>query len=224
MRIVKRGILSAIRILGYEIYRLDAEKSEPVVENAMNPSLPDDCIEKLRELGIDKAHYGCGPKLFGEGWVNIDFDSPPLKPTNVYIRVNLASEHPFPSDFFKFAFAEDFIEHLDQADSIIFLSEAFRTLRPGGVLRLSSPGLRGVLNRHYKTSNCRGAKKGKQEAYTHWEHRHFYCEKSLAMVARHIGFSVIEFAEYGKSKYEELRSLDTRSDQTDLNIYVELQK
>ena len=224
MRVLKKIVLSATRKLGYEIYRIEDRQYEPIIKNAISDRKHNDYSEKLKNLGIDKAHYGCGPKLFYNGWANIDFASPAIEPTNVYFRANLASKHPFPSDFFRFSFAEDFIEHLDQAESIIFLSEAFRTLRPGGVLRLSSPGLRGVLNRHYKTSNYKGAEKGKQEAYTHWEHRHFYCEESLSIVARHIGFSEIEYVEYGKSKYDELRNLDTRSDQTDLNIYVELQK
>jgi len=105
-----------------------------------------DYSEKLKDLGIDKAHYGCGPKLFDNGWANIDFASPGFEPTSVYFRANLASKHPFPSDFFWFSFTEDFIEHLDQ------------------------------------------------------------------------------YVEYGKSKYDELRNLDTRSDQTDLNIYAELRK
>jgi len=224
MRILKRVILRGIQYLGYEIYRIDTKENEPAIEKVICPHQPDDYSKKLKELGIDKAHYGCGPKLFGDGWANIDFTTPGITSTNVHFLANLASKHPFSSDFFRFAFAEDFIEHLDQAESIIFLSDAFRTLRSGGVIRLSSPGLRGVLNRHYKTGDYEGAEVGRQEAYAHWEHRHFYCEESLAMVARHIGFSEIEFVEYGKSKYEELRNLDTRSDQTDLNIYVELRK
>jgi len=224
MRILKKIVLSATRKLGYEIYRIEDRPCGPIIKKAIPDREHNGYSEKLKDLGIDKAHYGCGPKLFYNGWANIDFASPGIEPTNVYFRANLASKHPFPSDFFRFSFAEDFIEHLDQAESITFLSEAFRTLRSGGVLRLSSPGLRGVLRRHYKSSDYEGTHRGKQEAYTHWGHRHFYCEESLSIVARHIGFPEIEYVEYGKSKYEELCNLDTRSDQTDLNIYVELRK
>jgi len=224
MNFFKKAILSTIRKCGYELYRIEAKNTGQVHAKEHDPDQIDACYRKLRALGIDKAHYGCGPKLFGDGWANIDFTSPGKISANVFILANLASRHPFSSDFFRFAFAEDFIEHLDQAESIIFLSEAYRSLRPDGVLRLSSPGLKGVLNRHYKSGDYEGAEKGRQEAYTHWEHRHFYCEESLTMVARHIGFSEIEFVEYGKSKYKELNSLDSRSDQKDLNIYVELRK
>jgi predicted SAM-dependent methyltransferase len=224
MRILKIVILSAIRKLGYEIYRIAAIENEQVIEKAIYPQQPDDCSGKLKELGINKAHYGCGPKLFGDGWANIDSASPGIEPSKVYIRANLTSKHLFPSDFFKFSFAEDFIEHLDQSESIVFLAEAFRTLQPGGVLRLSFPGFREVLQRHYKSSDFEGTSAGNQDAYTHWGHRHFYCEDSLSIVARHIGFSDIEFVKYGKSKYEEFHNLDTRSDQKDLNIYVELRK
>ena len=130
------------------------------------PQLPEDCSEKLIKLGIDKAHYGCGPKLFGDGWANFDFESSAVETKKVFIRTNLASKHPFPSNFFKFSFAEDFIEHLDQSESIIFLAEAFWTLQPGGVLRLSFPGFRGILQRHYKLSDYEGTTRGIQEAYT----------------------------------------------------------
>jgi predicted SAM-dependent methyltransferase len=224
MRIFKEALLRTRRILGYEIRRIAANPNGQVIDKTIFPEQPDEYFKKLKKMGVDKAHYGCGPKLFGDGWANIDFVSSGIDPTKVYIRTNLASKHPFPSDFFKFSFAEDFIEHLDQSDSLVFLAEAFRTLQPGGILRLSFPGLRGVLRRHYKSIDYAGISAGKQDAYNHWGHKHFYCEESLSIVAHHIGFSEIEFVDYGESIFTELRNLDTRSNQKDLNIYVELRK
>lgn len=57
-----------------------------------------------------------------------------------------------------------------------------------------------------------------------WSHKHFYCYKSLALVSKHIGFRDIKMVEFGKSDYEELRNLETRQDQIDLNLIVEITK
>ena len=180
--------------------------------------------ERLCNHDVDKIHYGCGSTLLGVGWINIDLPLHCSEDTGFYLSANLVSRHPFPSDFFRYSFAEDFLEHLDQCQSLIFLSEAFRTLRQGGAFRLSFPGLRGVLRRHYRSSDYDGALVGKHEAYSMWGHNHFYCEESLTIVASHIGFSKIEFVDYGNSRHEDLRNLDSRPDQRDLNIYAELTK
>ncbi|MEE9543602.1 MAG: methyltransferase domain-containing protein [Thermodesulfobacteriota bacterium] len=221
IRAFEKMIQSAANSLGFNISRTD--KGRMKAEEALYTRRYKLYSKRLHDLGIDKAHYGCGKYLFGAGWVNIDmFEC--NDPEKVYMPANLVYKHPFPSETFNFAFAEDFLEHLDQSASLIFLSEAFRTLRPGGVIRLSFPGLRGVLRRHYRSGDYDGASVGEREAYTMWGHRHFYCEESLSIVAQHIGFSDVEFVEYGESIFEELSGLDTREDQKDLNIYVELKK
>lgn len=46
----------------------------------------------------------------------------------------------------------------------------------------------------------------------------------LRTVAKHIGFSGIEFVKFGESKHQQLCNLDTREHQKDLNTYVELTK
>ena len=136
--------------------------------------------------------------------------------------INLVEKHPFNSDIFQFGFCEDFLEHLAQEDSIYFLSEVFRTFKKGGVLRLSFPGLEGVLQKHYDNKNDYVA--GKFEAYIFWDHLHFYSKEELILVAKHIGFSEIKFVAYGKSDYKQLCNLDSREDQIGLNTYVELTK
>jgi len=67
----------------------------------------------------------------------------------LYRALDLTSRQPFNDGSFKYGFCEDFLEHLTQAESITFLSECFRVLKPGGILRMSFPGLEGVLKTHY---------------------------------------------------------------------------
>ena len=106
----------------------------------------------------------------------------------------------------------------------IFLAEVHRCLRVGGVLRLSFPGLRGVLKKHYRSGGYEGAALGREEAFTPYGHEHFYCEESLELVAKHLGFADVAFVKYGESKHAELGNLEHRAGQQGLNIYAELTK
>jgi predicted SAM-dependent methyltransferase len=170
--------------------------------------------------GYSKINYGCGGNII-PGWLNVD-----LSPANAmdYRQVNLLEKHPFQHDSISFGFSEDMLEHLSQAESIFFLSEVFRTLKNGGVMRLSFPGLEGVLNKHYTPITELRVREGELEAYTFWDHIHFYSREELRTVCKHIGFREVNFVEYGKSEYSELANRDTRSGQIGLNTYVELIK
>lgn len=191
----------------------------------------DRCALAARHAGLNnlagnnkRIHYACGFQMF-KGWLNVDAELLfKTKPGFLCETVNLVGPHPFPDNWFDYGFCEDFLEHLNQSDSMIFLSETYRTFKPGGVLRLSFPGLEGVLERHYQGQTYEAYRKGKTEAYTSWNHVHFYSREELILVCRHIGFMDIKFVSYGESAHEPLRDLDHREEQKDLNIYVELTK
>jgi SAM-dependent methyltransferase len=220
---VKETLRKLAGLVGYRISRIHVPLS-PSERPPDFAALRAQYAEVFRERGIDKAHYGCGPVRYGEGWVNIDRCGGDVPPPQVLVGVDLSGEQPFASNSFKFSFSEDFLEHLDQAGAIAFLYEAHRTLRPAGVLRLSFPGLRGVLREYYLSNDFQGVCAGRQGAYVQHVHKHFFCEESLAIVASHIGFSKIEFVEYGKSAHSDLRNLDFRELQKHINIYAELTK
>lgn len=200
LRHVKSLVHLALNASGYELYRL------PVFENADVTAPAFDCI-----------HYASGEKYI-DGWLNVDVQK--NGPAN-YMRVNLTARHPFPDNHFRFGFCEDFIEHLDQADSLMFLVEARRTLRPGGVLRVSFPGFEATLDEHFASVDFDGFAAGKTSAYVQHRHRHFYTRASLTTVAGHLGFA-IQFVEYGESAYPELRNRETRPLQAAANIHAEL--
>jgi predicted SAM-dependent methyltransferase len=183
-------------------------------------SLLGNALESLE--GFGKINYGCGSNIL-KGWLNVDiYDS--TGETNNYLRVNLIDRHPFKDDSFEFAFCEDVLEHFDQGDSLIFISEVYRTLRPHGILRLSFPGLEGVLKRHFHPWNEMVPFAGKIDAYSLWDHRHFYAFEEIRLVGTAIGFRKVTRVMYNVSEYAELTGLDTRPLQADLNCYVELQK
>ena len=210
--LAKRGLEAGLKKFGYGIRKLERT----------------DLAARQRGLdltgGLKRIHYACGFNML-EGWLNVDAELLfKTQPGFACENVNLVAPHPFPDDWFEFGFCEDFLEHLNQSDSMIFLSEAYRTFKTGGVLRLSFPGLEGVLARHYKAPAYDGYAEGKNEAYTIWEHVHFYSREELSLVCRHIGFRDIKFVGYGESGHAPLTGLDHREEQKDLNIYVELTK
>jgi len=215
IRFINKMVEKVFNNLGYEVQKKGRNYFYPKTDtiNSVDQSLTFD---------QNKIHYGCGTTLL-KGWLNVDL-CPRKNADDVSISCNLVGRHPFPDNWFQFGFAEDFIEHLSQEDSIIFLSEAYRTFKPGGVLRLSFPGLEGVLKRHYREHGYQGAMTCKKEAFTTWRHLHFYSKEELSTVCKYLGFSVINFVEYSKSIYDPLKNLDTRKDQIDLNTYAEIMK
>ena len=220
VRPLNRLIKKIANLFGYDIRRI-----------SNTPFTPPGSQEKNWDtFGLNRIQYACGPK-FLKDWVNVDFYPPDVMKTRfkmpgdiVYFQADLGLRQPFGDETFSFAYTEDFIEHLSQADSIIFLNECYRVLKESGVLRMSFPGLDGVLMRHFNAREYKVLAQGKRDAFDQFQHIHFYSREELSLVAHHIGFSSVRFVEYGQSDYEPLQNRETRDRQQDLNIYVELIK
>jgi SAM-dependent methyltransferase len=210
--LAKRMVSKGLNKFGYEITKMN------------RPDLA------ARQAGLNLAgdnrrvHYACGFRML-KGWLNVDAELLfKTQPGYECQTVNLVGPHPFPDNWFEYGFCEDFLEHLNQSDAMIFLSEVYRTFKEGGVLRLSFPGLEGVLKRHSGCKAYEGYGAIKTDAYTTWGHIHFFSKEELSLVCRHMGFSDITFVDYGESGHAPLRGLEYREDQRELNIYVEITK
>src|SRR5689334_24256769 len=79
-------------------------------------------------------HLGCGPVRL-PGWLDSD-----VLGGEVYI--DFTRRFPLRSESFALIFSEHAIEHISEEAGLRFVSECFRVLRPGGVLRLTTPDLR----------------------------------------------------------------------------------
>ena len=136
--IVKLGL----RRLGYDVSRIAARRNAKD-GNSDYEQILSNYSAILTKKVIRNVNYGSGHALLKkEGWLNVDRLRPLPTMEEPYLKANLAERHPFPSGCFQHAFAEDFLEHLTQDESLVFLSEAFRTLHEKGVLRLSFRGLK----------------------------------------------------------------------------------
>jgi predicted SAM-dependent methyltransferase len=71
-------------------------------------------------------------------WLNCD-----LYPHNdATVVIDATKPFPIPDASFQFAFSEHMIEHMNFEDGARFLAECFRSLRPGGAIRISTPNMR----------------------------------------------------------------------------------
>jgi len=82
-----------------------------------------------------KINVGCGKNILA-GWLNAD-----LYPHPGAIRMDAAHRWPVGDGCFAACLCEHMIEHVPKATAIDMISEIFRTLRPGGVLRVVTPDL-----------------------------------------------------------------------------------
>jgi predicted SAM-dependent methyltransferase len=165
-----------------------------------------------------RLHIGAGSRRLG-GWLNVD-----LIAGDVY--VDLERRLPFPAAVFDHVFGEHVIEHLSERAAERLLGDLFRVLRPGGVLRLTTPDLRKIIalyedrnpvvsRQEYARFLDRETGKRHERAcqlfndYLRlWGHRYVYDEEDLVAKLAAAGFVRIERREPGESAHEMLRGLE----------------
>ena len=172
----------------------------------------------LADTAEPKLHIGAGPQRI-PGWLDTDLIS-----GEVY--VDLGKQLPFADGTFAYAFGEHVIEHLSQATGAALLRELHRVLRPGGVVRLTTPDLQKVIS-IYEDRNpvvsrdeyaqFLAGQTGKTydrpsrifNDYTRlWGHQWIYDEEDLAETLREAGFRDVTRHETGQSEHEALRDLE----------------
>ena len=96
--------------------------------------------------GIKRVHVGCGPHAILPDWWNVD-----VRKFRGIDDVIDAAE-PWPYTDLDFVFAEHFIEHLtlDRGLTLLII-HAGNSLRPGSVIRLSTPNIEWVMHTHFQT-------------------------------------------------------------------------
>ena len=149
-----------------------------------------------------KLNLGCGPDR-REGWLNADLG------LTGDLHLNVSRPFPFPDSFFALIFAEHLLEHLTEAAAAACLRECYRVLQPGGILRLSTPDLRQVVNEYLappdQTESSRAASalaspwkygpgqipspaQALNDGFYLWEHRHLYDTSDLTKALAEAGF------------------------------------
>lgn len=165
-----------------------------------------------------KLNLGCGD-VHLDGWVNIDLDS-----DKADIRHDLAKPLPYDDNTVDFIYSEHFIEHLTLKQGLALLRECRRVLKPGGVVRVATPNLSYLLFRYFFFWKWQSwFKKYGYEwigtnaemvnvAFSTWGHQYLYNGKELARRLKEVGFVNVRRVKLRKSRYTELRKLETRKE------------
>jgi len=163
--------------------------------------------------GQIKLHLACGDHIL-DTWANIDI----TKKMGV-ITHNLTSPLPLESGTVSFIFSEHFIEHLtfDQAKEL--LSECNRVLKPNGILRISTPNLKKIIDEYLTgrisewtdvgfspSTPCRMM----NEAMRSWGHQFLYDSHELEALLQYCGFRELTHVAWHDSIHTELRNLECR--------------
>lgn len=90
-----------------------------------------------------RLHLGASNNAL-DGWLNTDIF--PNHSSIVYL--DATKRFPFKDNTFDYILSEHMIEHVEYQAAIAMLRESFRTLKPGGRVRVATPDLRVLLALH----------------------------------------------------------------------------
>lgn len=174
--------------------------------------------------GTFKLQIGGGPYSLAD-WLNGDL-------INGNIFLNALHPLPFSDDSVDYIFTEHFIEHLTLKEGMGFLSESYRILKPGGILRQGTPSLTAlmdiymdrhsdvsrdqVINRHNKVHHpkrpCLSPADYFNEVMRLWGHRFIYDADTLELLYRKAGLINLKWKKFGQSEHIHLQNLEQHAD------------
>lgn len=158
-----------------------------------------------------------------DDWLNADI----LPRNRSHIYLNATQRMPFQNNTFDFIFTEHMIEHIGYRSARQFVQECYRVLRPGGVLRVSTPDL-GVVTAMYAnpvalpvdryidflTRRTEAASSLTKKAFAvnnyfyNWGHTFLFDRGTLATVLEAAGFTTLTWHAPQESDHVELRGLE----------------
>ena len=227
------------------------------------PPQPPFTADTMDELGLRGLHCGSALK-FREGWLNTD----QLKISDVdgrtseqnrivrvkrddgiphhYLEHGAGERYPCADETFEWAFAEHLIEHLKPDQAVDWLTEVRRVLRPGGLMRVTTPNLlryvegyldpKGAFFAEHRERLGRLRDFSEEDIPTRrawmvnqifymWGHHWIYDFDEIRHVAVRAGFAAENVVErsFGESAVPEVGAMDLPG-RNDESIYVELRR
>ena len=169
-----------------------------------------------------KLHLACGTNIL-ENWVNLDLE--PLHKS--VIRHDLTRPLPFPQNIADVIYSEHFIEHIPKDAAYVFIKECFDKLKPGAIIRLSTPNLERITRQYAYGKTDAWANVGwlpeskcdlVNEGLKLWGHHYVYDWHELEKMLRITGFINIKREKWGASNCAALVNIECRPDNGELII------
>jgi predicted SAM-dependent methyltransferase len=98
--------------------------------------------EYFENHAVRKLHLGCGPNKL-PGWLNSDALHHDPGPTFI---LDVSQRFPFDDNTFDHAYSEHMIEHIPFEHGQIMIQEAYRVLKPGGKIRITTPDINFLID------------------------------------------------------------------------------
>lgn len=176
----------------------------------------------LRTHNLRKLHIGCGGHVI-PGWLNAD-----LFPWSVRIlHLDATKAFPVGDREIDYVFSEHMIEHVSYSQGLRMLSECYRVMRNGGIIRISTPNLEFLVDLYKENKSALQKEYIKWETsrFIHfapyedatfvinnfvrnWGHEFIYDERILVDSLKRAGFNRIARCELNKSRHDALTGLE----------------
>jgi len=156
----------------------------------------------------EKLHLACGSNIIN-GWANIDLlDQKPI------IRLILTDQLPVKSNTIRFIYSEHCIGHINQKQAKRMLSECYRVLHLGGVIRVFTPDLAKIIDEYLAgrlsewndvgwspLNTCQMLNEGMRL----WGYQFIYDTKELQKLFADCGFREITLVKWRESRHPVLQ-------------------
>ncbi|MCK5605253.1 methyltransferase domain-containing protein [Candidatus Pacearchaeota archaeon] len=210
--LIRRIAKQAMNKLGYRISKVEPDIGSNLSKTNVNGL--EELLENYEHYECLKLHFGCGPRIL-KGWINIDLAYEPYEKymqclTDKYYAEEIRGDRsdffaiditkvglPLPDNSVDVIFHEDFLEHLNQRDQIIFLAETLRVLKPGGIHRVNTPSLVGSMQDH--SDFTKGFAGVYVDEWDRWHHLNVLTPAMLEEMAKMVGYSKVIFNERDES-------------------------
>ena len=204
--------------------------------------------------GAIALNLGCGLSI-ADGWINIDNSPnarlaryPWLRWTLWKLGVlsnglysvewsdsiktyDLKKNLPYKDSSVDFAYTSHFLEHLEQRDSQRLMTEVFRVLKPGGLVRIVVPDLALGARRYVAAIDAKPQDGKAANLFLDWlqlnrpalrdPHLWMYDTASLSVMLSEVGFARVAVCEYRKGRVPDCEILDNRPDDS---LHIEAEK
>lgn len=127
-----------------------------------------------------------------------------------FVHHNLRYGIPFTDDSAEAIYSSHLLEHLDKSAGVALIDEAFRVLRPGGVIRLVVPDMDFVLSLWERGSKEEALEYFFTPPSTLGQHKYMYDSNLLSGLLESAGFVEARICQPGEGEVPDLELLDLR--------------